>query len=310
MAQTKAQVNKLLTNVSNGIFPKGYIADKVFPQLSVKQKSGIIGAYGNSHIRTSDDLIGGRAEARRADPITRSISTTYQIETHALEGVVTADDYANVEDPFSAEADEVAGLTHLVLTNKEKSVADQLFSNSIITNNSSPGTKYDVYATSDPLAGFKTAHNAVLNNSGVPANAAIMSRLVFNTLMYHPAILDSLGFKYNQMGLLNQGDIMKALGVEELLIADAPYNSAKEGQSDSLSQIWSDGILFYVKPSAAAKYQVSLGYQLKQVGSEQKQVYKYDLNNPPNSSGIIVQESYQFKLVNVAAAYLLYDVLT
>ncbi|NDG31136.1 hypothetical protein EB118_13840, partial [bacterium] len=66
MAQTKAIVDKLLTNVSNGIFPTGYIADKVLPQLSVKQKSGLIGAYGNNHLRLNDDLIGGRAEARRA----------------------------------------------------------------------------------------------------------------------------------------------------------------------------------------------------------------------------------------------------
>jgi len=45
MSQTKAMVNKLLTQVSNGIFPAGYIADKVLPQLTVKQMSGLIGSY-------------------------------------------------------------------------------------------------------------------------------------------------------------------------------------------------------------------------------------------------------------------------
>lgn len=310
MSQVKAQVNKLLTNVSNGLMPKGYISEKILPVLSVKQSTGIIGGYGLSHLRTSDDLIGGRAQARRADPIAYDLSQTYVIQKHALEGVVTQDDYDNVEDPFSAESDETLGLTHMILTNKEKQAADLLFNTTTFSGKTTtPSTKYDNYTSSDPLADFKTAHNAVLNNSGVPANAAIMSRLVANTLMFHPQLQDRLGFKYNGTGLLSDEQLKMCLGVDELIIADAPYNSAKEGQTDALSQIWSDGILFYVKPSAAAKYQVALGYHMKQISMANRQVYKYDLNNPVGATGIIVQDAYQFKLVNANAGYFLNDVL-
>lgn len=310
MSQTKAQVNKLLTNVSNGLFPKGYAADKVFPQLMVKQSSGILGGYGLSHLRASDDLIGGRSEARRVDAVTRDISKTYLIQKHALEGVVTQDDYDNVEDPFSAESDETLGLTHRLLTNKEKVTADLLFNTTTFSGKTTtPSTKYSDYSSSDPLVDFKTAHNAILTNCGQKANAAIVSRLVANTLMFHPQLLDRLGFKYNSEGLLNDEQIKVCLGVDELIIADAPYNSAKEGQTDVLAQLWSDGILFYVKPSSAAKYQVSLGYQMKQIGSDSKQVYKYDLNNPVGASGIIVQEAYQMKIIDANAGYFLNDVL-
>lgn len=308
MAQTKAIVDKLLTNVSNGIFPVGYIADKVLPQLVVKQKSGLIGAYGNNHLRLSDDLIGGRAEARRADPILRS-SQTYLLETHALEGVVTMDDYANVEQPYDAEADETAGLTHLVLTNKERAFASQMFSTTVFSGRvTTPGTKYG-NTSSDPLADFKTAQNAIVDSVGMQPNAVIMSQKVFNTLKYNAQLADVLGFKYNQVGSLSALDIANALNVEEVLIANAPYNNAKEGQADSMTQIWGDSILFYVKPKAAAKYQISLGYSMKLSGSEGREVYKYDLNNPPGSTGIIVQDSYQCKLVNVSAGYLLNSVL-
>lgn len=308
MAQTKAIVDKLLTNVSNGIFPVGYIADKCLPQIVAKQKSGLIGAYGNNHLRLSDDLIGGRAEARRADPITRS-SQTYLIETHALEGVVTADDYANVEQPYDAEADETAGLTHLVLTNKERAFASQLFSTTVFSGRvTTPATKYGATA-SDPLADFKTAQNAIVDSVGMQPNAVIMSQKVFNVLKYNAQLADVLGFKYNQVGALSAMDIANALNVQEVLVANAPYNNAKEGQSDSMTQIWGDSILFYVKPSSAAKYQISLGYQMKLSGSEGREVYKYDLDNPPGSTGIIVQDTYQCKLVNVSAGYLLNSVL-
>ena len=308
MAQTKAIVDKLLTNVSNGIFPTGYIADKVLPQLSVKQKSGLIGAYGNNHLRLNDDLIGGRAEARRADPITRS-SQSYLIETHALEGVVTQDDYANVEQPYDAEADETAGLTHLVLTNKERAFASQMFSTTVFSGRvTTPATKYGS-SSSDPLADFKTAQNAIVDSVGLQPNAVIMSQKVFNVLKYNAQLADVLGFKYNQAGSMSLLDIANALNVEEVLVANAPYNNAKEGQADSMTQIWGDSILFYVKPKSAAKYQISLGYSMKLSGLEGREVYKYDLNNPPGSTGIIVQDAYQCKLVNVSAGYLLNSVL-
>jgi hypothetical protein len=308
MAQTRAIVDKLLTNVSNGIFPVGYVADKVLPSLVVKQKSGLIGAYGNNHLRLSDDLIGGRAQARRADPITRS-SATYLLETHALEGVVTADDYMNVEQPYDAEADETAGLTHLVLTNKERAFASTLFSTTVFTGRvTTPGTKYG-NSLSDPLADFKTAQNAIVDSVGMQPNAVVMSRKVFNVLKYHPQLADVLGFKYNQAGTLTELDIANALNVEQVIVANAPYNSAKEGQADSIAQIWADSILFYVKPSEAAKYQISLGYSMKASGALGREVFKYDLDNPPGSTGIIVQDTYQCKIINAGAGYLLNSVL-
>lgn len=309
MSQIKALVNKLLTEVSNGIFPTGYVADKVLTPLTVSQKSGIIGAYGNSHIRLSDDLMGGEAGAKRATPIERKLDQTYLVETHGLEGIVTPDDYANVEKPFDAEADEVAGLTHLVLTNKERAFASQLFSTTVFAGRFvSPGTKYGS-SSSDPLADIKTAQNAVLDSCGMNPNAAVMSQKVFNTLKYHPQLADVLGYKYNQIGALSPQDIANAFNVEELIVASAPYNVSKEGQADSLSQMWGDSILFYVKPRAAAKYQISLGYHIKMGGALGRQVYKYDLDNPPGATGIIVQDSYQCKIVNVSAGYLLSQVL-
>lgn len=308
MSQTKAIVDKLLTQVSNGLFPAGYIADKILPELTVKQKSGLIGQYGSSHLRASDDLIGGEAQARRAEPIVRS-QLTYLLQSHALEGVVTADDYANVEQPYDAEADEVAGLTHLILTNKEKSFADQMFSTSVFTGRvTTPSTKYGS-SSSDPLADFKAAQNAVVDSVGMQPNACIMSQKVFNVLKYHPQLADVLGFKYNQIGSLSVADIAGALNVEKVFIANAPYNTAKDGQADVISQIWADSILFYVRPDAAAKYQTSLGYSMKMAGELGRQVFKYDLNNPPGSTGIIVQDTYQCKLVNVSAGYLLNSVL-
>jgi hypothetical protein len=308
MSQIKAMVNKLLTNVSNGYFPQGYISELVLPTLTVKQKTGIIGAYGQSHIRIVDDLIGGEAQARRVIPISRKVDNTYIIQSHALEGVVTQDDYDNVEQPFDAEKDETQGLTHLIWTNKERALASSLFSTSVMTQNATlAGTdQWSDYANSKPTEDFKDAHNAILDGCGMQPNAAVMSRKVFNTLIYHPQILDSLGYAMNRAGTLSEAEVAKAMGIDKLYIGSVAYNSAKDGQTDVLAQIWGKSCLFFVRPDAPSKQQISLGYYMKQSSSAARQVYKYDLNNPPGSQGIIVQDDYSFELVNVKAAYL-YD---
>lgn len=312
MSQTKAQVNKLLTDVSNGLFPTGYIAEKVLPLLSVKQKTGILGSYGEEHLRIEDDLVGGRAQAKRVDPIVRKVDNFYSVGSHALEDVVTEDDYDNVEEPFEAESDTTLGLTSLILTNKEKALASALFSTTVFAGRyqSFAGNQlFSDFANSKPLDAFVTAHGEVLDGCGMEANAAVMSLKVKKQLKFHPQILENLGFSANRAGTLSDQELAKALDVEQIFVGGVPYNSSKKGQTSTLAQVWGNSILFFHRPSAAAKRQVSLGYYIRMKSRSGKQVYKYAIDNPVNSNGIIVKDDYSHQLTNVKAGYLLSGVL-
>ena len=311
MSQMKAIVDKLLTNVSSMYVPEGYISESILPTLSVKQKTGKLGKYGLNHLRIVNAKMGGRGRAARFEPIVRD-SDLYSIESHGLEGLVVEDDYSNVEEPFDAEKDETLGLTTTLWTAKEFAIASVLFDTAIITQNitlAAATDKYDDYVNSKPLENFRDGQNGILDGCGKMPNRAIMSQKVFNALKYHPAILRSLGFADNRAGTLNVAEIAHAIGVETLHVADAAFNNAKLGQADSLSQIWGDSILMYYAPKTAAKYQQSLGYYMTMKGRGPRRVFKFSVNNPPNSKGIIVQDDYQFALTNVKCAYLIKDCL-
>lgn len=305
MAQVKAQIDKLLTNVSQGLFVEGGIADLIFPTLSVKQKTGLLAKYGKSHLRIEHSLVGGRGKYRRVEPIVRS-SSGYSVESHGLEGMVTEDDYRNVELPYKAEEDEVKGLTHHILLEKEFIVASALTSTSTLTQNVTlAGTnQLSDYNSSDPIGVFKTARLAVYDGCGLPPNKAIMDWKTMNTLAYHPAILDALGFTQNRAGQLSEAELAKALGVEKLFVGKVVYNTAKEGQTDALSPVWGKNIVFYYAPDSAAPYQQSLGYKIQLEGQGSKRVFKYAIDNPPNSTGILVDDSYQHLVSDVGAGYL------
>ncbi len=307
-AQLKAIQDKLLTNVSNGLFQEdaGFLCEQIFPTLDVVQNTGKLGKYGTGHLRLEHSLAGGRGEARRVAPTVRT-TDSYQLEKHALEGLVTEDDYDNAEAPFDAEKDETLGVSELIRIGKEYAVASALTNTSILTNNEtlSGTSQFSDYQNSDPLSKFKTAMAAGKANGGVIFNTVIMSWEVKNVLKYHPMILDQLGFKYNQAGLIGEAELAKALDVPKVLIAKSTYESAKEGQTSSLAPIWGKSMIFAYLPDSARPYQKSLGYLVRKKGVGSRKVYKYAINNPINSTGIQVVDYYQYLISDVNCAYLI-----
>jgi len=306
MSQLKAIVDKLLTDVSNQYIPDGYISEDLFPFIGVVQKTGKLGKYTNQHLRIESSYAGGRGKFRRVEMSIRQ-SSTYSIEEHGLEELVTADDYRNVELPFDAEQDAVVGLTAQLWVEKEKVLADALADTSVVSQNTSlSGTdQFSDRANSSPLDTFITARQTFRAGCGKAPDTAWMSWYTANILRYHPQLLDLLGFKFARPGGLQDDELAKALGVKRILIADVNYNSAKEGQSDSLSDVWGKHIWFGVCPDKAAIRQVSAGYRLGLKGQSTRQVFKYPVYNPPEATSVLCRDSYQFLISNANAIYLI-----
>lgn len=310
MAQLKAIQDKLLTQASSMYVPQGYISEMLLPSIGVKESTGKLAKYGNQHLRIENSYKGGRGKYRRVESITRS-TDTYTIQGHGLEALVTKDDYRNVQDPYDAEADETIGLTTHLWLEKEKSLADQLGNTSVLTQNTTlSGTdQYSDYLNSDPLDDFDTARLAVRDGCGMLPDTAVMSYKVYSKLRYHPQILDSLGYKENRPGGLRVDELADAMDVKRILIGEAMYNNAKEGATDSLTDVWGKNIIFSVSPERAAVRQVSLGYRVQFEGQAPRKVYKWAVNNPPESNAILVEDEYDMFLSNVNAAYLLKDAI-
>ena len=304
--QTKAQVSKLLTTVSNKYTIDNAIAEQVLPVLKVKQSTGIIGGYGKGHLRQEDDLMGGQAEARRATPTEYDLTQGYKIQNHGLQGVVTPDDVENVEEPFDAEVDTTEDLSSLILVNKELFCKNTIMNPAVVTQGVTlaGNDKFSDAVNSDPLGVAKDAAIETLDGCGRTYNACIMSEKTYQNLKYHPQILERLGFAMARAGLLSKEDIMRAFDLKYLYVGEAAYNTAKEGQTAVLSQMWGAEMLFYYRPEAAAKKQVSFGYYLQRMDSTARKVFKAPLINPPESTSIIVQDLYDYRVVNAKAGYL------
>jgi len=310
MSQLRAIQDQLLTNVSSMLQPEGYISEQIFPFVPVKEKTGKLAKYGLSHIRIETSYIGGRGKYRRVEAITRS-NTGYDIEGHGLEGMVTKDDYRNVQKPYDAEADEALGLASMLWTEKEYILAQALADTGTVSQNVtlSAGSQFSDYDNSDPVKRFITARNAVKDGCGRFPDTAWMDSRVAEYLRYHPAILDFLGFKESRPGGLNNQELAKALNVKRVLIAEADYNSAKEGQTDVLAAIWGKHIWFGVCPESPQVRQVSAGYRVGYQGEKPRKITKWPVNNPDGATAILCVDEYDFLLSNTGALYLIKDAI-
>ncbi len=310
MSQTRAIVDKLLTNVSSALIPEGYVSEELLPQINVVQTTGKLAKYGTNHLRIETTVTGGRGQYRRVETQSRT-TTSYQVDGHGLEGLVTQDDYRNVEQPYDAERDESLGLSTVLWLGKEKGLADTLTSTAVLSQNTtlSGTSQFNDYENSDPLTKFATARGTIRTGCGLPPNKAIMDWAVFNKLRFHPQMLDSLGYKYAKPGGLNEAELAVALGVQKIYIAKAVFESANEGQSSSLAAVWGKHIVFFYAPDSAGIMQTSLGYYVKYANKQPRQVYKYPVNNPPESTGILCEDSYDMLISNAGAGYLIKDAI-
>lgn len=309
-SQMKGIIDPLLTNVSSAYIPDGCIADKLLPSLKFSQYTGKLGGYGNSHLRIENTVVGGKGKFRQVNSITRTTSA-FEIEGHGLSGIVSKYDYKNITDPFDAEKDETMGLTTILHLEKEKGLADALGSTSTLTQNVtlSGTSQFSDYSNSDVVSAVSLGKRTVKSGCGAIANTIIAPYGVAEVLRYHPQLLDALGFKFAKPGGLTDDDLARAFNVAKFIIPNATYNSAKEGQTDVLADVWGKNLILAVIPDVAAKYQISLGYDIRLDDGQPRKVYKQPLFNPPGSTEILVEDEYDLVLSNVNAAYLIKDAI-
>ena len=310
MSQLRAIVDKLLTGVSSAYVPKGYISEQVLPTVQSKQYSGLLGKYGTNHLRIENSVKGGRGKYRQVE--TRVYTTQqYLIEGHGLEGFVSKEDYANVEEPFDAERDEVMGISTILWLEKEKALADTLNNSSVITQNTTlSGTgQFNDFANSDPIGVFATARSTILNSVGIMPNLAIMDIQVWNILRFHPQMLDALGYKWARPGGLTEDEMARAIGVDKVLFGTARFEAAKEGQASSLQSVWGKSVIFAVAPDKPEIMQKSIGYLVRPTGSQPRKVYKESNFNPPGSTKVLVEDEYDMLISDAACGYGVYNAI-
>jgi hypothetical protein len=282
------------------------IAEMIMPTLNVKKQSGKIYKFGKEAFKIPASRRAPGVVSNRI--LSYSVSTdSYYCDSHALHDVINREDKANADKAIQPEIATTEGVTDTLMLRREYDLASLLFSTTTFSGYTSTLTGDDQWsstATSDPIANARTASENIRQNTGTKPNVCIMGATVWKTLVDHPKILERT--KYIGKDPSN-ARIAELFGVKKILVGNSVYNTAAEGATESMGDIWGDYCLFAYIAETPGMRKPSMGYSYNwSVGTKGTKVYREELKPSQGHGTFIEVEKYYDDVVTAAEFGYLY----
>lgn len=271
--RSDVHVNRPLTTISTAYLQAAtdFIADKVFPVVPVQKQSDLYFQYPKGEWF--------RDEVTKRAPSTESAGAGYRVTTdsyycdkYAIHKDVDDDVIVNADAPLDMERDATLFVTQQLLLHREIDFLNAFMTSGLWGTDksgvaSAPTTnqfvKWDL-STSTPINDIQAASLEITARTGYRPNTLVLTPDVYNALRQNAQILGRI--VYTQRGIVTT-DIMAAMfDVPNVYVSYAVRNTGKEGGTDSLGFIKSNGaLLAYVNPTPSIM-QPSAGYTFSWAG--------------------------------------------
>jgi hypothetical protein len=248
-------VDTLLTMLSIAYMNEAdaYIADKLFPIVSVRKQSNLIPEY-----RKGDFF---RDVAQFREPGTKSRGTgfrvikddTYYAQNFATHIAIPDEVRDNADEPFDPDAESTFLVVDRLKLRREIAWATDFFKIGVWKTDAVAGTdfvEWNDYASSDPFNDIQVAVDVIYKASAREARRLAMGRLVWSKWKNHPDFIERI--KYTQRGVLTVDLVSSLLGLERIIIGNALQTTSDENVAvadDVLDFVFGkDALLMFVPP--------------------------------------------------------------
>lgn len=306
--KTGLYVSPLLTNISLAYRNDNYIAERIMPVVKVKKDSGQITTYGMDNLRVTNTI---RAQGANTNEVshTASIGSHYFLIEHALKELVSKEEMENADAPIKPKIDAVQNLLDRIWAGKEKGLADTMGDTSVMTNNTTlaGNDQWSDYSNSDPIGDMVTGAEAVRQNTGKKPNTLIFSYDVWMKLLQHPDMVARIKVGNADSKAMMQMIMTFLPHIKDIIIGDANYNSAVEGATDTLADIWTKNAwIGYIEKTPTLKSR-SFGFTYQ--GKEHRLVDELPMSRGGEAwdrkgDFVRVTDKYDQQIVDVNCMYL------
>jgi hypothetical protein len=231
----------------------GYIGMQVFPVIDVASQAGNFGKIPLDQLLQNRDTkrAPGSGYARGNFTFTPA---SYATEEHGAEEPVDEREARMYAEYFDAELISTRRAMHAVLKNAEQRIADAVFNTTTWTGASlytDITTPWTTVATATPLVDVDAAVNKVYDNSGLWPNALIINRKVFRTLRNVREIIERIESSGAGSSSLAENITARMLAtafdLDYVIVAGGSKNTADEGQTAAVGQLWSSSYAMVCK---------------------------------------------------------------
>lgn len=300
MVQQDVVVDPALSNVSIKYTNDSFIADQVFPTLAVKKQTGKFYVYDKSNLRVDKTA---RAIGSGANEVEHNQTlATFITEDHALKEFIPDEIQDQADAALNPLVDATESVTEKLMLDRELALSTLLANTSNVTQNTtlSGTSQWSDYTNSTPIYDVRTARTTVHAATFRKPNTLVLGKQVFDMLCEHPTIIARV--QYSQLGVITEELLARVFQVEKVLVGEAGYNSAVEGQTDAMSYVWGKNAwVMYVAPSVRLKG-ITFGYTFQYAT---RQVKRWRDEDRQGAYVRVGNDNYQQKIVAVGAGYLI-----
>jgi hypothetical protein len=268
---TTATLRKDLTQVATEydaeLAQQGFIGDIVAPFFKVQEAAAqypII--VRENFLKKNDDRVSDKSGYNRIDSTFDAGS--YDCEDKGLEDVLSDKVQRRYGSFLDCERARTIITTHQVKLCREARVASLVMNTSIYTPHNAT-VSWATAASADPAADVESGILA-LTRIGIPRSmiTLICPRTDFNLLCATTAIKSQVQYTFGENNgirpaVLESRHIAAILKIGQVLIPELSYDTASEGVTESLSQIWGSGkaMLAVLAPRADAPLEMPAAWR-------------------------------------------------
>lgn len=276
-----AHIDRALTNVSVAYLQdeSAFIADKVFPIVSVMKQSDVFFMYDKGDFMRDEAQVRGAGTESAGGDYGVEASEPYYCRKHAFHKDVTPEERANYDEPLNADHDAAEFVSQKMLIRREMEWASKFFTTGVwgteITGVESGATDGQAIqwnlATSNPIKDITDASVAMAGATGFKPNTLVLSPYAFNALKNHEDILDRI--KYTQKGIVTTDLLATLFEVKNVYVAWGVVNSAAKGAANAVDFIMGKNALLCYSAEKPSIRKPSAGYIFAWTGLEGSGAY-------------------------------------
>jgi hypothetical protein len=244
-------VDKFLTQLSIGYVNDEFVGEKLMPIVQVANRSDkFFKRNKRDLLNAPDDLSAARARANEVE--LTFAEDNYSVKDFHLQAYIDKMTEANADEAYLELVDMTEALTEQLALKREIRYAALLgvagtygASTAALT-----GAEWnEVGTTNDPLPTIQNILATRWSGGGRTKLVGVTTPEVLNVLINNAAIRGI--FQYSTGGVPTKQQIASFMGLDEIHVAAARYDSANIGQTASYSRIWPAGIFIVARVMAA-----------------------------------------------------------
>lgn len=246
-----------------------YIADKIFPLVPVQHQTDVYFVWSKADFFRDEAQL--RADATESAGSGVNLTTqTYAAKVWALHQDIGAQVRSNADPAVDIDTVATRQLMQKLLIRRDrifiaKYMAASVWGTTITGVASAPSNvqtiQWSDQANGDPIGDILAGQSVVLQNTGFKPNVLVLTWPVYQALRTNPLIIDRIKYTTPTFsGTINRQLLAELFDVEEVVVSEAVYNSAAQGQTASMQFIAGKTALLAYRPRAPGLMTPSSGY--------------------------------------------------